>query len=69
MKRLIQYFDSVGKIAGALATVVALISGGIALYYVLRPPPPAKAKRSSSRTSCQSMGRRFGSVITSGSLG
>lgn len=44
MKRLIQYFDSVGKIAGALATVVALISGGIALYYVLRPPPPAKGE-------------------------
>jgi hypothetical protein len=44
MKSLLAYFDSVGKIVAGLTGLVALVSGAISLYFVLRPPPPVKGK-------------------------
>jgi hypothetical protein len=41
---VIGYFDSAGKIIGALAGLVALIGGVVALIYQLSPSPPPSRK-------------------------
>jgi hypothetical protein len=56
VKSLVAYFDSIGKVAGGLTALVALISAAVALYFVLRPPPPVKGKAEFTRQGLRQFG-------------
>jgi hypothetical protein len=39
-KSRLAWFDSFGKIVAGLTALVALVSGGVGLYFIFEPPPP-----------------------------